>query len=87
MQIKIRKFFLLEIGETKKYCYTLSAAVDILQEKGSPLKPYRLWRLSKEIGDTHTFEKEGVKLTVLPLVCHSNPNKGGDRTFKSMPNA
>lgn len=87
MPTKTRKFFLLEVGEKTHYCYTLSAAVDILQEKGNPLKPYRLWRLSKEIGDVHTFEKEGVKLTVLPLICHSNPNKGGDRTLKSVSNA
>lgn len=86
MQTKTRKFFLLEVGETKYHCYTISAAVDVLQQIGNTLKPYRLWRLSKEIGDTHTFEKEGVKLTVLPLVCHSNPNKGGDRTLKSVPN-
>lgn len=82
MQTKIRKFFLLEIGDNKYYCNTLSAAVDVLIEQGSTLKPYRFWRLSKEIGETHTFEKESVTLTVLPLVCHSNPNKGGYRTKK-----
>lgn len=87
MPTKTRKFFLLEVGEKKHYCYTLSAAVDILQQNESTLKPYRLWRLSKEIGETHTFEKEGVKITVLPLICHSNPNKGGDRTLKSVSNA
>lgn len=78
--MKKAKFFKVTFGEEVHYCATISAVVDIIAEKGWPIKPYQIWKLSKEIGERHQIGE--FELSVLPMLYHQNPNKGGYRAKK-----
>ena len=74
--MKQEKLFRVTLADGVYHCKTISAVMDLLREKNVSLPPWRIWKLSKEIGDNHVFIDYGLVLDVLPIYVHQNPNKG-----------
>lgn len=78
--MKKEKFFKITYNGEVFYCHNISAVIDLITGKKWPIKPYQLWKATKEIGDRHTIGN--MELSVLPMLYHTNPNKGGYRERK-----
>ena len=74
--MKIEKLFKLTTPNGEFYGKTVSAIMDILAEQNINLPHWRVWKLPKEIGDSHEFPDFELTLTVLPMMVHQNPRKG-----------
>ena len=74
--MKTEKLFHISTPNGEFYGKTVSAIMDILAEQNINLPHWRIWKLPKEIGDSHEFPDFELTLEVLPLMVHQNPNKG-----------
>lgn len=80
--MKKEKIFQIKKAEEIFFCKTISAVIDLITEKNWSIKPFQIWKMTKEIGDIHVVDD--FELRVLPLFCHENPNKGGYREKRTI---